>query len=290
PHITALLRGFFTFVTLTSVMALFPAMAFGEPVTLAWDANQESDLKGYILYYGTDSGNYSNNTDVGNVTQHTTPDLQDGVTYYFAVTAYNDADIESDYSEELSHTVGVVNNNPSKPTTPNSPDSGIIDTSYTFNTNARDPDGDSVEYQFDWGDGTSSSWGAASRNHAWSTAGTFCIKARARDTYASLSEWSDCHYITISKPTHTITASAGSNGNISPSGTVVVSQGSDKIFTIAANQNYQVSEVLVDGSSEGAITSYTFTNVTGNHTISANFKSIEWTHKRKNSHYISMIR
>ena len=85
-----------------------PFAASAADVTIAWDANQESDLKGYVLYYGTSSGNYTSNIDVGNTTQYTVPDLQNGATYYFAVTAYNQADLESDYSVELPYTVEVT--------------------------------------------------------------------------------------------------------------------------------------------------------------------------------------
>jgi len=180
-NIFTLLRVLLAFATLSSFMVLFPGMSFCETVTLAWDANNESDLKGYTLYYGTVSGNYTSNIDVGNNTQYTTANLQDGVTYYFAVTAYNLDDLESDYSEELTYTVGVQNNS------------------------------------------------------------------------------------------HSITASAGANGSISPSGAVTVDPGSDQSFTITANQNYQVLAVLVDGTSIGAVTSYTFSNVTEDHTVSASF-------------------
>jgi len=68
-----------------------------------------------------------------------------------------------------------------------------------------------------------------------------------------------------------ITASAGANGSISPSGTVSVAQGGSQTFTITPNACYSVSNVLVDGVSVGAVTSYTFTNVQANHTISATF-------------------
>ena len=74
--------------------------------------------------------------------------------------------------------------------------------------------------------------------------------------------------------THTITASAGSNGSISPSGNVIVNQGSDKSFTITPDTGYSINDVLVDGSSIGAENSYTFTNVTQDHTISATFISV----------------
>jgi hypothetical protein len=71
--------------------------------------------------------------------------------------------------------------------------------------------------------------------------------------------------------TYTITASAGANGSISPSGAVTVNSGANRAFTITANSGYHVASVLVDGASVGAVTSYTFTNVVANHTISATF-------------------
>ena len=72
---------------------------------------------------------------------------------------------------------------------------------------------------------------------------------------------------------YTITASAGSNGSISPSGNVTVNQGLDKSFTITPDTGYSIDDVLVDGSSVGAVSSYTFTNVTEDHTIYATFIS-----------------
>lgn len=70
---------------------------------------------------------------------------------------------------------------------------------------------------------------------------------------------------------HTITASAGANGSISPSGAVTVNDGDNQSFTISPNANYHVADVLVDNVSQGAITTYTFNNVTADHTISATF-------------------
>jgi hypothetical protein len=69
----------------------------------------------------------------------------------------------------------------------------------------------------------------------------------------------------------TITASAGSGGSISPSGSVSVVYGGSQSFTITPNTGYSVSGVLVDGVSQGAITSYTFTNVVTGHSIAATF-------------------
>jgi hypothetical protein len=71
--------------------------------------------------------------------------------------------------------------------------------------------------------------------------------------------------------TYTITPSAGSNGSINPSTATTVNSGDNQTFTITADSGYHVSDVLVDDVSVGAVSSYQFTNVTDNHTISATF-------------------
>jgi len=70
---------------------------------------------------------------------------------------------------------------------------------------------------------------------------------------------------------YAITASSSSGGTISPSGTVTLSGGLSKTFTFVPRRNYRVSNVLVDGVSKGAISSYTFSNISANHTIRAIF-------------------
>jgi hypothetical protein len=69
----------------------------------------------------------------------------------------------------------------------------------------------------------------------------------------------------------TIHATAKENGGISPQGTTKVVSGGSQTYTITPNAGYQVQDVLVDGISQGAITSYTFENVTNSHTITASF-------------------
>lgn len=72
---------------------------------------------------------------------------------------------------------------------------------------------------------------------------------------------------------YTITASAGQGGSISPSGSVRVRSGSDKTFTITAEKGYVISDVLVDGTSVGAVEQYTFESVHKRHTIEAIFEA-----------------
>jgi hypothetical protein len=71
--------------------------------------------------------------------------------------------------------------------------------------------------------------------------------------------------------TYTISASAGSGGTIAPSGAVSVLYGADKAFTIAPDTGFVIADVLVDGTSVGPVTNYTFTNVQADHTIEASF-------------------
>jgi hypothetical protein len=69
-----------------------------------------------------------------------------------------------------------------------------------------------------------------------------------------------------------ITASAGSGGIINPSGVKTYGVTYNATYTIAPNSGYVVNQVTVDGAAVGAVTSYTFYNLTSNHTISATFK------------------
>jgi len=75
----------------------------------------------------------------------------------------------------------------------------------------------------------------------------------------------------------TITASAGANGSISPSGSVLVLEGTDQTFSMTPDSGYHVSDVLVDGSSIGAVTSHTFVAVTSDHTIDVSFAIDQFT-------------
>ncbi len=70
---------------------------------------------------------------------------------------------------------------------------------------------------------------------------------------------------------YTVTPSAGAGGSISPNTVQTVLSGSSVSFTITPNAGYQIAGVSVDGVLVGAVSSYTFSNVTANHTISATF-------------------
>lgn len=75
-----------------------------------------------------------------------------------------------------------------------------------------------------------------------------------------------------SETTYIITATAGENGSISPSGSVEVKEGADQTFTITADEGYEIENLKVDSSDVSAASSYTFNNVTEAHSIEATFK------------------
>ena len=72
----------------------------------------------------------------------------------------------------------------------------------------------------------------------------------------------------------TVTASSGSNGTISPMGSTILCSGSHQTYTITPDSGFQVADVIVDGVSVGMVRTYTFTNLTSNHTISATFSPL----------------
>ena len=82
---------------------------------------------------------------------------------------------------------------------------------------------------------------------------------------------------TFTPLTYTIIPSAGAGGTITPGTTQTVNYDGSATFTIAANTGYRIVDVLVDGVSQGAITSYTFSNVMANHTIAATFTPLTYT-------------
>ena len=82
-----------------------PQLCAAQTITLAWDPDTAPDIAGYRLYSGIASGVYTKVTEVGNATTTAVSNLVAGTTYFFAVTAYNAAGLESAPSNQISYTV-----------------------------------------------------------------------------------------------------------------------------------------------------------------------------------------
>jgi len=233
-------------------------------VTLQWDPNLEADLAGYRVYYGTSTGNYSHSLDVGMTTTCTISNLQDGMPYYFAATAYDSALAESEFSSEVVYAGCAFSISPASQSFGSSGGAGTIslstgtgcswtavsNASWVIVTSNSSASGSSTVY-----------FSVASNSSSSSRSGTLTVAGK---TFTVNQQGS-------SPSTFTINATAGANGTISPQGTVTVMAGAGQTFTVTPASGYTVNDVKVDGGSLGAVTSYAFANVTANHTISASF-------------------
>ena len=79
---------------------------------------------------------------------------------------------------------------------------------------------------------------------------------------------------TFALNTFTITSAAGANGSITPSPSVTVNSGASQTFVITPNNGYRAASMLADGVSVGAVSTYTFSNVTANHAIAVTFAPV----------------
>ncbi|MCU0851235.1 MAG: PKD domain-containing protein [Candidatus Thermoplasmatota archaeon] len=108
----------------------------------------------------------------------------------------------NDYA--FGYELSTTNAPPLTPAAPTGPDTGVIGIEYSFQALTTDPESDQVYYMFDWGDGTMSDWigpfasGApGSTTHTWDDAGTYEVKAKAKDVGGGESGWSEAHSIII---------------------------------------------------------------------------------------------
>jgi len=265
----SLLLCLLSFFVFSLVSLYYGSEVYAGQATLSWvapsineDGTPLTDLAGYKIYYGTASGNYTQNVDAGNVTTYAFTNLTDGKTFYFVATAYNAAKFESKYSNEISKTIPALTQ------------------TYILSVNKAGTGSGMV---------TSSPAGISCGSDCTEvyTAGTVVTLTAVPDSSSSFGGWSGacsgtgtCSVTmngaknvkaTFTHKTYAIPASAGNGGSISPSGTVTVNYSGSQSFTITPNANYTVGNVVVDGSNAGSVTSYNFANVTANHTISVSF-------------------
>ena len=255
-------------LTFMMSLALVVLMGTGHAadVRLAWNASPEPDIAGYKIYYGTASRVYDWSIDAKKVTTFTVSGLADGRTYYFAVTAYDTSNLESTYSNEVSTSTCRYSISPPGQSFPASGGTGSINVS--------------TQSACSWNASSNVSWMTITSGSRGTGNGTvyYSINANSDSSSRTASSTIAKNTFTVtqegnSTTTYTITASAGTGGTISPTGTVTVSRNASRSFTITPSTGYSIDRVIVDGSSVGAVSTYTFSNVTANHTISASFKA-----------------
>ncbi len=230
-------------------------------VSLTWSAE---DAAGYRLYYGTTSRTYSWVVDTGSMTSYTVQNLSAGPVYYFAVKSYDSSGHESSYSNEVSFNTGscTYTISSSSITVPATGTSGNL----TVTTQAG----------CTWTATTGVDWvtiiSGASGSNSGSVAYTVAPNTTGASRSATFTVAGQIFSITQNAgQVFAISASAGTGGAVSPSGTTSVVSGGQQAYAITPTSGYGINKVLIDGTSIGAASSYTFTSVKANHTISATF-------------------
>ncbi len=77
---------------------------------------------------------------------------------------------------------------------------------------------------------------------------------------------------------YTVSASAGVGGSITPSGSIRQLAGTDVSLTITADEGYEIADVIVNGASVGAVSSYRFRNLSADHQIFVSFRQLKPQH------------
>ena len=84
-------------------------------------------------------------------------------------------------------------------------------------------------------------------------------------------------HATFQRITHTIFATAGQGGAVEPAGSTTVNEGDSRTVAITPTTGYRMLDVQVDGKGVGAVDSYTFSNITADHTLQATFQKKTFT-------------
>jgi hypothetical protein len=233
-------------------------------VTIAWDPVDDTRVTGYELDYGLSSKTYTIMIGTGNVTQYVITGLADNTTYYIAAKTLDTKDgIQSDFSNEIAYTTPCAYS--------------ISPTSSSFNsTGGTGSISITTQSTCKWTVSTPADWVSITSGISGIGNGTINYSVSTDPGGGRIQSFTISGQIftvtqTASKAKYIITASSGTGGSISPSGRVSSAAGSSKTFIIKPNKNYSISSVTVDGNSLGVISSYTFTNISANHTIKATF-------------------
>jgi hypothetical protein len=175
-----------------------------------------SDPDGDALTYDVHFGQVSSPPAVStgqSVMSYDPGTLTNGTTYYWQIVA-EDPEGETTSSAVWSFTTVVqAGETVTAPSLVTGPPSGYTTDNLTYTANmATSSEGHTVEYQFDWGDGTQSAWSTSqSANHSWSGPGTYDVRARARcQTHTAVeSGWSPAKSVVITVQTEIVTSPYG---------------------------------------------------------------------------------
>ena len=169
------------------------AQAAPDRVTVAWDPNPETNIAGYNVYYGVVGSSVTNKVSPGTTTQQQVISLQPQTPYWFYVTAFNNAGLESDPSQVLAYTTPV---NQSPTVTLGADRIAILPGTISITAQATDDYLNPSSLTTTWaqisGPATAAVSGGATLNPAlqFSVAGTYTFRVTVNDGNTSASDGS----------------------------------------------------------------------------------------------------
>ncbi|HYK90654.1 MAG TPA: fibronectin type III domain-containing protein, partial [Acidobacteriota bacterium] len=247
----------FAYVLLPALLllVLIPGrVVFAADVTLAWDANSETDLAGYKVYYGASSRNYSTVINVGKVTTYTLTGLAPG-TYYFAVTAFNTAQAESAFSNEVSKAIGDT----TPPVISSVTATGITASTAVVGWTTNEASDSQVEY------GPTTSYGTLTTlnstlvtSHSQSLSGLlpgalYNFRVRSRDSAGNLALSGNYTFTTAVPCTYSLSSNGQSVGAGSSTGSVGVSTNAGCGWSASSNAPWIAITSGGTGSGSGTV-------------------------------------
>jgi hypothetical protein len=185
---------------------------------------------------------------------------------YIGVKAYTYS-LDSDNTNNTKANAIMFHNDLTPPTSTASPAGGAYGTAQIVSLTCNDGAGAGCDKIYYTTDGSVPTTSSSVYTAPLSVPATTTVKYFAIDLVENKEIVVNSQTYAVS---YTITATGGSNGSISPS-SATVNYGGSQTFTITPAMNYHIADVLVDGVSKGAIGSYSFTNISAPHTISASF-------------------
>jgi len=177
------------------------------------------------------------------------------------------------YADETIATTLQSNNTPKKPNPPTGPTSGLANVEYSYSGNTTDPNGDTIYYLFNWGDGSNSGWlgpylsgTTVEASHVWNYGGIYNVKLKAKDTTVD-GPWSNPLAVQITGPDielqnvkggfFKLSAEIKNTGDVAVSnvnwiitvhsGVYIGKQTSGSILTIPANSSVTIKSGLIFG-------------------------------------------
>ncbi len=202
-------RAFLGLAVLLVCCLMVPDNAIAGQAALTWNASTDPSVAGYNIYFGNASRSYSGKLNAGKSTSYMVPNLTGGATYYFAVTAYNSAGIESSFSNEASVIIPLPVGAPvagfSSPIT-----SGTAPLVVSFTNSSS---GSISTYSWNFGDGSTS--GLQNPSHTYASPGTYTVSLTVGGS-GGTNTLTRTGYIVVAAPSANVAANFSSTRQAGP--------------------------------------------------------------------------